>query len=129
MEIMTVVIIVGVIAIFAIPNFTKTMDKSYEQDAITQLTAIHAANDIYKAQNGAYWPADGSHYSLSQINSSLGLSIMGNGMQYDCIGAGGGSSYTCTSTRPSGTLLVTLTQAPLSTANPAVSTSCSGYGC
>ena len=130
MEIMTVVIIIGVIAVFAIPNFTKTMESSYQQDAVTQLTAIHAAQEVYKAQNsGKYWPPDGSSYDLTAINSNLGLSIMANGMTYACTGTNG-STYSCTGNRISGSssTTVTVTQDPLSTTNPTVSSSGLGGG-
>ena len=124
MEIMTVVTIVGVIAVFAIPNFTKTMETSYEQDGITQLRAIHAASDIYKAQNGTYWPGDGSTYALTDINSNLGLSIMGNGMTYSCTGVAGGGSYSCTATRASCTITVTQLALSTTTPNPSMSAGC-----
>jgi prepilin-type N-terminal cleavage/methylation domain-containing protein len=133
MEIMTVVIIVGVIAVFAIPNFRKTMSNSYQQDAITQLTSIHAAEEIYRAQNnGQYWPLSASTYTLSDINTNLGLGILANGMTYTCSGNASGTTYTCNATRASGALNVQVTQAALSTTsvppNPQVVSSCP-YGC
>lgn len=127
MEVMTVVIIVGVIAVFAIPNFSKTMTQSHEQDTMTQMTALHAANEIYRAQNGGYWPPDASTYNLAAINSALGLSILSNGMNYGCVG-NTGAGYTCTANRPSGDLIVVVTEAALSATNPQVTSSCP-YGC
>lgn|SRR3989338_2438840 len=118
MEVMTVVIIVGVIAVFAIPNFSKTMEKSYEQDALTQLTAIHAAQDIYRAQTGAYW-SPGVTYDVTAINSNLGLSIMENGMQYTCYDdLSGGYFCFAIPLSGSGSFCVTLTEDALSATNP-----------
>ncbi len=60
MELMIVIVIVGVLATFAIPNYAKSVEKSYERDVYTQLMAIQAANKIYLAQNGRYvTPAEG----------------------------------------------------------------------
>ena len=133
MEIMTVVIIVGVIAVFSIPNFTRAMEKAYEDDAISQLAAIHTANEIYRAQDGNFWPAsDTASHPVSDINSALGLSIIPNGMDYACrcTNLAGVpavcAAYSCTASRQSGTCVVTITQAALSTTNPSNSASCVG---
>jgi len=103
MEVMTVVIIVGVIAVFAIPNFSKT---------------IHAAQDIYRAQTGAYW-SPGVTYDVTAINSNLGLSIMENGMQYTCYDdLSGGYFCFAIPLSGSGSFCVTLTEDALSATNP-----------
>ena len=59
---------------------------------MTQLRVIHAANDIYHAQNEKYWPTDETHMDVAAINSNLDLSIMENGMQYECLGDGTGNN-------------------------------------
>lgn len=124
MELMTVVVIVGVIAAFAIPKLTLTMNRSHEQDAVTQLTAIHAANKLYRAQNGAYWPPNGTSYTLAQLNTALGLSTMANGLTYTCTGSNG-TTFTCRTTSPSGSFMATVTQAALSAGtNPVVVNPC-----
>ena len=124
MEIMAVVVIVGIMAVFAIPNFSKTVEKSHEQDAVTQLIALHGANEVYRAQNGVYWPPDDlTGDTVAKINAALGLNLIESGMTYLCItnGLPYGQTYYCRATRvPSGSFMVTVTQAPLSTGNPLV---------
>ena len=119
MELLTVVIIVGVLAVIAIPNFTRNMDRAHEQDIVTQLTTIHAANNVYRAQNGRYFPtlaSDGD--TLAEINTAFGLSIMANGATFTFTPGGTPQQYTCTGSK--GTFVSTLTQAPLSSSNPNV---------
>lgn len=132
MEMMAVVVIVGVIALFAIPNFSKTMEGSYEQNAGTQLTSIHAANNIYNAQNGTYWPVDASPtHTVTDINTNLSMSIMENGMTYNCscTSFNGATSvcdaYACTATR--GSCVITVTNNSLSTTNPSSTAACATY--
>ncbi|MBN1869052.1 MAG: prepilin-type N-terminal cleavage/methylation domain-containing protein, partial [Candidatus Omnitrophica bacterium] len=50
-EIMVVVMIIGLIAAFGIPNFKKALLKSRERSAMLHLSAINGANEIYKARN------------------------------------------------------------------------------
>ncbi|MFA5261292.1 MAG: prepilin-type N-terminal cleavage/methylation domain-containing protein, partial [Candidatus Omnitrophota bacterium] len=63
-ELIVVVIVMGAIAGFAIPNYTRSVENAHYQDALLQLKAIHSAQQIYKARSGQYWPTDGStHYA------------------------------------------------------------------
>lgn len=127
MELMTVVVIVGIIASFAIPNYQRTIERAHQRDADTNLMSIHAANQIYRAENSVFWPgmANPGNQNLAQINQNLRLSIIGNGMTYLCSSATN-NDFTCTATRIGGTgFIVTVNQNPI---NPTVNPGCSG-GC
>lgn len=116
MEILIVVIIVGVIAAFAIPNYGRSVAQTHLQDAVMQLSAIRTANQVYYARTGAYWPPSGSN-NVSAINSNLSLNIIENGMTYTCTGTG--TTFNCTAVTTGGSsFTTTVTQAPLSTTNP-----------
>lgn len=80
MEMMIVVVLVGILAAFAIPNYDKAVKKAYERSAITQLTTIHAANEIYRAQNGTYWPS--SLADADEINTALDINIIPENVNY-----------------------------------------------
>ena len=123
MEIMVVVIILGVIAGFAIPNFSKSIERTHMTDAINQLQAIHSADQIYFARTRAYWPATAVN-DVTAINTALSTNIIENGMAYNC--SGDGTSFTCTATRTGSTFVVTVTEAPLSDTNPACTGACPG---
>ncbi|MDP2654543.1 MAG: hypothetical protein Q8Q08_11025 [Candidatus Omnitrophota bacterium] len=123
MEIMVVIVIIGAVAGFAIPNYVKTVERAHEQDATTQLSAIHSANNIYRANNGRYWPLDTGTYPLNgatSINTSLGLSVIANGMTYTCTGSAGGATYQCNAVRnaPAASFTVRVDQNPLGSTNP-----------
>jgi len=113
MELIVVVIIVGVMAGIAIPNFTRTIERARVQDATIQLTAIHAAQAIRFARLKTYWPTDAGVYDRAAINSNLNLNIIDNNLEYHCQGNGSGTAYSCWAAR--GTIYtVTVTQAALS---------------
>lgn len=107
MELMVVVIIIGVIAAFAIPNYNKSIQKAHERDMLAQLTSIHAANLLYRSYDGKYWYAAGDPQDLVAINSALSINIIANaGTTYNYNSADG-SSYTATADWGDYTLQVT----------------------
>ena len=119
MEIMIVVIIMGIMAAFAIPNYGKSVAQTYLQDAIIQLSAIRTANQVYFARTSSYWPNSGETHGVDEINTALSLNLIENGLKYNCA-AGAPATYSCTATRlGTSTFTVTITQAALSDTNPA----------
>ncbi len=124
MEIMVVVIIVGIIAGFAIPNFSKSIDQSHYQDAVIQLSAIRSANQVYYARTATFWPPTDNN-NVSAINTALSLNIIENGLTYECDKGLTSSQFTCTAIPTGGAYTVTVDQNPLSSpGNPSCSGSC-----
>ena len=80
MELLIVVVIIGIIAAFAIPNYKKAIAKARERSAVSQLMTLHAANQLYKAQTNSYWQANSN--SLKEINQNLGISLLADGFSY-----------------------------------------------
>lgn len=123
LELMVVVIIVGVIAAFAIPNYSKSIQKAHERDMLAQLTSIHAANLLYRSYDGKYWNTGGVGKDMAEINSALSINIIANsGTTYNYNSANG-SSYTATATWGAYTLRVT--EVAIGAANPC----CQGGAC
>ncbi len=115
-ELIVVVVVLGIMAGFAIPNYTKSIDRAYRKDGTVNLTAIYAAQQIYYNNNNAsYWQPSGGG-GVSDINTSLGLGILSNNLTYSC--SGNGVTFSCTATR--GAMTLTVTQA---SATP----TCGGY--
>ncbi len=86
MELMVVVIIVGIMAAFAVPSYNKANNKAEERQMITNLRAIISAQEIYRAQKSNYWPAGAyavptGNQGLPQLNTALRLNII-NGTKY-----------------------------------------------
>ncbi len=53
-ELLVVVLIIGVLAAVAVPQYKLTVEKSRATEGIVALRAIAQANDIYRLQNGTY---------------------------------------------------------------------------
>ncbi len=108
-ELLVVVIIIGVMAAFTVPNYTRSIERSHRKDAETQLKTIWSADQIYRAQNGRYWPPVSASNDIAAINSNLGLGIIPNGMTYNCNSVLT-DTFTCTAARdpapPSFTIIV-----------------------
>lgn len=72
MEIMIVIVIIGILAVIALPNFTGQKDKQYEKEAKANLKLIMAAEKIYRMEIGGFTPPLADE---SAINSMLKLSL------------------------------------------------------
>ena len=85
MELMVVVTIVGVVAAFGIPNYQRSVNISTAKDAISNLKLIAAAQQLYLARNGFYYPQAGGPMDVFQINTNLHLNILAQqGIVYTC---------------------------------------------
>lgn len=94
-EVLIAVVLLGILAAVALPQYSKSIRKGHERDAIIQLTAIHASNEIYKASGRTYYSSSGSTEPIETINDEFDLSIIPNGMIYSYVSADG-SSYEAT---------------------------------
>lgn len=96
MELMVVVVIVGIMVAFAVPNYTKAHNRAIEREMITNLRTIIAAQEIYKAQNGVYWGGPGTYYGAPDINTNLRLNLIsGSGTKFDYGCAVVGTDFEC----------------------------------
>jgi prepilin-type N-terminal cleavage/methylation domain-containing protein len=98
MELMVVVVLIGIIAGFAIPNYSKAVRKAHERDMVMQLITLHAANQIYEANAGKYLQTDCNGgppaTDLDCINTRLSINIIssdGTAYSYNSTGT---STYT-----------------------------------
>ena len=98
MELLIVVVIIGVIAGFAIPGYQKAMEKATEKNAIIKLQSIIAGMKIYRAKNGSYPAFDMP--DLTSINTNLGLSVVPDTMSYYCAQNDGVDVNVCTARSP-----------------------------
>ncbi|MBI5415358.1 MAG: prepilin-type N-terminal cleavage/methylation domain-containing protein [Candidatus Omnitrophica bacterium] len=117
-ELMVVIVIVGIIAAFGIPSYTKSIQKAHERDMAAQLTAIHAANLLYRSYNGKYWA--GVNKNMAEINSALSLNIIANdGTTYNYNTVDGGSTFIATASWGTGTVYtLKVTQVSIASTNP-----------
>ena len=73
-EIMTVVVIFGVISGLAVPTYVNQMEQTRANEAQVNLNTIFTAEKVYKAKNGTYWAAP-ANPTIDQINQGLGIDL------------------------------------------------------
>jgi len=77
MEMLVVIIIIGVLAALALPNFGPFKEKTLEREAKASLSLVRAAEKIYRMENSFYCPDSGTGTILtSAINTNLKLSFL-----------------------------------------------------
>jgi type IV pilus assembly protein PilE len=118
-ELIAVVIIVAIVAAFAIPNYTKTIERAHLKDATGNLIAVHSAQQVRFSEQGKYWPDSAITVDLASINTNLKLNIIAQSMTYTCTGTALGTTFICDAVRSgSAPYTVRATQAVLSVTNP-----------
>ncbi|HOY09884.1 MAG TPA: type II secretion system protein [Candidatus Omnitrophota bacterium] len=123
-ELIVVVVVMGAIAGFAIPNYTRSVENAHYQDAVLQLKAIHSAQQIYKARSGQYWPTDGSTHYAYDMNNDLNLNLIEDGITFSCASAAPATGFSCQAERTGSSFTVTIDQAALSSSNPSCTGNC-----
>jgi type IV pilus assembly protein PilA len=54
-ELAVVIVIIGVLAAFGVPQFLKSVERSKAAEAFNYLSAMRSAQERYLAKNGIYW--------------------------------------------------------------------------
>ncbi|MBL7131774.1 MAG: prepilin-type N-terminal cleavage/methylation domain-containing protein [Candidatus Omnitrophica bacterium] len=81
-ELIAVVIIVAILISLAVPQYTKTIERAKEKEAIANLKLMQAAQKIYKLEQGFFYPGSGGP-SIDEINENLRLDLNENQWQYN----------------------------------------------
>ena len=97
-EVMIVIIIVSILAGFAIPQYQQTMERSYEKSAVMDLRSLTSSQEVYKIENGGYW-VPGAIANTATINSTLRLNLVDTYTTHTCA-ATGTPNYQCRATYP-----------------------------
>ena len=82
-EIMIVIIVLGILAAFAIPSYQKTKEAGEERTAAANLKIIENSLEQYKNQNGTYPTVNCA--DVTAVNTTFGLSIIAEGVSYTCL--------------------------------------------
>ena len=91
-EMTTVIIIIGILAAFAIPQYQASLDRAYEKSAVMNLRSVVAAEHIYKVENGSHWVAIAT---VNDINPTLRLNIIPDHVTYSCDISGAPNDFRC----------------------------------
>ncbi len=108
-ELAVVIVIIGVLAAFGVPQFLKSVERSKAAEAFNYLAAVRAAQERYLAKNGFYYSGTVGAGGVYSENEDTGetLDINQNLPKYfDITGGitedhstGGSPTWSCTLTR------------------------------
>ncbi len=104
-EIVIVIIIIGILAALAFPQFSKTKEHAIGKEAMANLKLIAAAERIYRIEVNAYYPSPASASPVSNItdiNNYLRLSITETNWRYSVTDLPSGNTFSSTASRVSG---------------------------
>ena len=105
MEMMIVLILITIVAAFAVPNYQRSVERSRLNGTLNNLMVIHAAFQIRQADTGLIWPIAGECVggcNLAQINPMLGISIIQDpAVDYTCWNTGL-NRFSCSGIRSGG---------------------------
>jgi type IV pilus assembly protein PilA len=112
-ELLIVVVIIGILAAIAIPQFASTKEKAYDAAAKSDVRNMMAAQEAYFSVNNLYWggsvsaatdggtaPMGGDTFRGSPMVGLTATSAT-NGYQIIALRTGSGTSW-CVDTTPSG---------------------------
>ena len=114
MELMVVVSAVGLMAAFAIPSYTKAVERGHERSAINDLTLIHSKQSDYEARYGNYYPSitgNGDNVGVAALNAAFQLSLTETSFRYYCSESGGSGNpgtFACYAVRFGGPTVYTI---------------------
>lgn len=108
-EITIVLVILGILAGIAWPNFMRSKERALAKEAIVGLKLIRAAEMVYQSENGTYYASS----DIGEINTNLRLTLSETNWDYTI--TGGASAFTATANRqgsgPYKDCVYTITQA------------------
>jgi len=100
-EIVIVIVMLGMMAAWAVPKYGRTLNRARARNAMQNLSVIHAANMLYKMRTGGTNTDNCSNDSLctnigeiNTLNGANSLNIVSSGVTYGC--ADGGTACTGT---------------------------------
>jgi type IV pilus assembly protein PilA len=71
-ELAVVIVIIGVLAAFGVPQFLKSVERSKAAEAFNYLSAVRSAQERYLAKNGVYWGG-----TISGTNGAMTSAVTG----------------------------------------------------
>jgi len=71
LELLTVIVIIGILSAIGLPNLLKMKEKSYDNEAKASLKLVQAAEKIYYMQNGFYYPYTAMTITNALLNTNL----------------------------------------------------------
>lgn len=129
-ELIIVIVIIGILATFAMPQFASTKERTLDKEAQANLKLIQAAEKIYRMEMATYYPdcpPCGSTSTITDINDKLKLSLPASSANWIyTVSTTGSSIGSATATRVgAGARVWTISLIPGASDIP----TCTGTGC
>lgn len=70
-ELIVVVIVLGVLVAFAVPQYARSKEKALDNEAKGYLVLIQAAENLYKIENGSFYESS----DHEELNDKLSVSL------------------------------------------------------
>lgn len=74
-EILVVIIILGILAGLALPQYAGSRERTLDKEAKSNLMLLQVAEEVYKMEKGYYYPNASSTSVISNINTNLKLGL------------------------------------------------------
>ena len=98
-ELMIVVIVVGILASMAYPNFQATREKALDKEALSALVLIRNSERMFFSRLEAFYPTPvGVQNNLAFINGNLSLDLNANIWAY-AVGTTSATTFTAVAVR------------------------------
>ena len=97
-ELVVVAIIIGILAMVAMPTYQVTRERTLGNEARANLRLVAAAERIYNMEAGGAYPPAGTITNPATILSNLRVTLNENNWDYSITG-GGGVNYSATAAR------------------------------
>lgn len=97
-ELIVVIVILGIMASFAMPAFIKTKETALGREARANLSLIAAAEKVYRIEAINYYPYSGIETTINNINSALKLYLNETNWDYAITGTDG-TTFNATAAR------------------------------
>ena len=103
MEVLITIVILGVLAGLAVPNYFRTVEQARSNEARANLNVVYTGEKIYLLNNNMFWPAGGGTDNvIADINTNLNIDLS---TQYYTLsitssaGTGAAATFTATASR------------------------------
>ena len=100
MELLITVVIVGILAAIALPNFSNGVERTKVLDAQTALSAIASAERIYRMDQGVFGTM--ANLTTDNYTSDPDAGNINTDWDFAIVVGGGGTTFTATATRTGG---------------------------
>lgn len=100
MEVLIVVVVLGILAGLAVPQYGKTMAKARSAEASTNLKTLHMAQKVYRIDEGVFF--GDSTATLTDINSNLAIELDEEYYTLSIVGTSTANTYTARAIRKDG---------------------------